>query len=110
MSEAKYNVRIEVPYELTPEIKAEFLADIREALHALKRMYHKDMVITVTREYSNEELMEALRGAQQELKDDSKSREHCYHYDEAQGRHYCMNGMVKAHNCRGVCKYYEDKR
>jgi len=110
MSEAKYNIKIEVPYELTSENKAEFLAEIRSALRELKRMYHKDMVLTVTREFSNKELMEALRGAQQELKDDSQSREYCVHYDEAQGRHYCLNDTVKAHNCRGVCKHYEDKR
>jgi len=109
MSEAKYNVKVQVPDELTSEDKAELLTEIRTALQVLKKT-HPNLSLLVTREFSNEELMEALRGAQQEVKDNSQSREHCYHYDEAQGRHYCMNGMVKARNCRGVCKYYEDKR
>jgi hypothetical protein len=108
MSKAKYNIKIEVPYELTSEHKAEFLAEIRSALQVLKRT-NPNLSLMVTREFGNEELMEALRGAQQELKDDTQSREHCSYYEEAQGRHYCHNDLVKARNCRGVCKNYKPK-
>jgi len=43
------------------------------------------------------------------LSTDSESREQCYHYDCAQGKHHCLNPVVKAKRCLGVCKDYEPK-
>ena len=40
----------------------------------------------------------------------SVSREDCYHYDLAQGKHFCYNPSVKAKRCVGLCKEYMDKR
>ena len=105
MERAEFTVKINTPHKLSGEQKAEILAEIRNALQVLNRIY-PEMGVLVTKHFTDEELMEALRGAQEEIKDNSQSREYCYHFDEAQGRHYCVNDMVKSDKCHGVCKYY----
>ena len=101
MSEAKYTVKVQVPYELNTEKKAEILAEIRNALQVIKRT-NPDLSLLVSSEFTDEELMESLRN-------NSQSREQCTYYDEAQGRHKCVNPVLKSRKCEGVCKDYQPK-
>jgi len=54
---------------------------------------------TVLSEVTIEEIMEVIR----------EGREHCVYYDCAQGRHKCVNPVVKSSRCNGVCKDYKPK-
>ena len=102
MSETKYTVKVQVPYELNTTKKAEILAEIRNALQVLQRT-NPDLSLLVSSEFSNEELMESLRN-------NSQSREQCMHYDAAQGRHRCCCLIRKSNKCETVCKDYEPKK
>ncbi len=95
------NIVIETPYDVSLEGQVEMLAYIRQSLGNFSNVFPEAAIMT-GRVPSEEEIMEALRS-------DSQTRETCYYYDEAQGRHKCTNDLVKSTKCRGVCKFYWSK-
>jgi hypothetical protein len=105
MTKAKYFIDVDSRHPLSLEQKMELLADFRNALRGFKTT-HPDLSLTVSREISNEDIMEVLHAPLS----DSQEIENCVFYDEAQGRHKCTNPVVKSSRCHGVCKDYEDKR
>lgn len=97
----KFNVVVIAEYNVSLEQQMEMLAYIRYSLRNFTNVF-PETVIMSGREPTNEEIMEAIHG-------DSQSREHCFYYDEAQGRHHCTNPVVKSSCCLGVCKDYKPK-
>jgi len=104
MTKVKYYINVETPHTLNNEQKMEILADIRNAIRNV-RFNLPDIKVVVGRELSIEDIAEEIS----KPSTDSQSREDCVHYDEAQGRHKCVNPVVKMTRCLGVCRNYEDK-
>lgn len=77
------------------------LAYVRNALSSFSTNYPESKLV-VTKEVTDEEIMEAIKG-------DSQTVKNCSYYEEAQGRHKCLNDLVKSTKCRGVCKFYWTK-
>ncbi len=80
------------------EHQMEMLAYVRNSLSNFTTNYPESK-LTVSMEVSDNEIMEAIRG-------DSQTKENCYYFDEAQGRHKCNNDLVKSSKCTSVCKFY----
>lgn len=71
---------------------------------------HFGGVSTVGPPIMDEEIIAEFEAELKEaLSTDSQSREDCMHFDEAQGRHKCVNPVVKSSWCNGVCKDYQPK-
>lgn len=101
----RFFIDIETEQELNNEIQMELLVDIRSAVKSLRYRF-PSADIKVTRQVSNDDIMEAIR----ELQSEKRLEDDCVYYDEAQGRHKCTNEMVKSHRCEGVCKFYWTKK
>lgn len=97
----KINIFINTEHDVSVEQQVEMLAYIRQSLQNFTKIF-PDTTLMSGREPSNEEIMEAIRG-------DSQTKENCFYFDEAQGRHKCTNDLVKSTKCRGVCKHYWSK-
>ena len=102
MNRLRYFINIETPRILTTAQKTKLLAEFRNALCEFRNT-HPELDITVSREFTSEELTESLR---EDLMPDA---DNCVFYDEAQGRHKCTNPKVKSNRCHGMCNNYEDK-
>ena len=91
--------------------KSEVMEAIKSQIGRIKKAgghLLNDSEIQVTREVSLEDICETI-GVPIPTINYPQSREDCVHYDEAQGRHKCVNPVVKMTRCLGVCKNYEDK-
>jgi transcription elongation factor GreA-like protein len=97
----KFHITVETVHPVNQELQMEMLAYVRNSLRNFTSNYPETKLV-VTKEVSNEDLMEAIRS-------DNQSREQCFYYDEAQGRHKCTNDLVKSNKCNGVCKDYKAK-
>lgn len=101
---ARFFIDIETEQNLNNEIQMELLVDIRNAVKSLRYRF-PNADIRVTRQVSNDDIMEAIHELQSE-----KRVEDCVYFDEAQGRGYCVNKNVKSKKCEGICKFYWDKK
>jgi hypothetical protein len=101
----EYTIMVESDQRLGNETQMEILANIRNAMRTVDNSY-PEMRFTVLKKVTVEDIAEELGSS--ETEDDT--REHCYYYDEAQGRHKCLNKLVKSKKCEGVCKYYWNKK
>lgn len=110
MNKTKYIINVETQQELNNDQKTELLADFRARLmgyHTEAPDFIRGSNITITRELTNEDIKNSLTPPRKEIQ---KYFTFCKHYDEAQGRHKCVNPLVKANRCNGVCEHYEDIR
>jgi len=99
----KFQIIIDTSGSLPPsnEQRMEMLAYVRTVLKNFTTNF-PETKFTVLSEVTLDEIAEAIRSGDQ-------SREHCFYYDEAQGRHHCLNDLVKCIKCVGVCKDYKPK-
>jgi len=115
MSKTRYIINVETPQDLNNEQKLELLADFRTRLMGYSTQapdFIRGSSITITRELSNEDIMESIsrEGLPTTPTTNSQTREQCFYYDEAQGKHKCTNDLVKSNHCDGVCKFYWTKK
>lgn len=109
----RFFIDIETEQKLNNEIQMELLVEIRNTVHFLRKRFPESK-ITVTKELTNEDIMESLRGEPTPTinypQTNSQTREQCFYYDKAQGKHKCTNDLVKSTHCSGVCKFYYPKK
>ena len=100
----KFQIIIDTSGSLPPsnEQRMEMLAYVRTVLKNFTTNF-PETKFTVLSEVTLDEIAEAIHG-------DNQSKLNCVYYDCAQGRHKCVNPVVKSSRCNGVCKDYNDKR
>ena len=103
-AKTNFIISVETPNRLNNEVQMELLAHIRNAMRGIDASY-PELKIVVTKEVTNDDIMEAIRTPEV----DGKTIDQCYYYDEAQGRHLCINSLVVSKTCQGVCKFFHDK-
>ena len=106
-----FNISVITDRILNNDDKSEVMEAIKANIGRIKKagghLLH-DSEIQVTREVSLEDIGEAI-GVPIPTINYPQTRENCYHFDEAQGRHHCVNVVVKSTTCGGVCKHYWTK-
>jgi len=110
MNKYTFNIIVETDKVLNNKEKGEIMEAIKINTGRIQKTagYVLDgATLRITREVTPNDVMESLRGTPTK---DSVSRDNCWYYDEAQGRHHCTNDLVKCIKCEGVCNYYRDKR
>ena len=108
MTKVKYYINVDTPHVLNNEQKMEILADIRNAIRNVK-FNLPDIKVIVGRELTNDDIMESLRETPKHDLVIGSNASKCVHYDEAQGRHKCVNPLLKNKKCVGVCLDYEEE-
>jgi hypothetical protein len=106
----KFNVILDTSGSIYEPKKMEMLGYVKKVLINLKDVFPEIKKVTVSKEFTNEELMESLSSASISSRGDSQSKLSCEFYDCAQGRHKCSNPLVKLPICNGVCKDYKPKK
>ena len=107
-----FNISVITDRILNNDDKSEVMEAIKANIGRIKKtgghLLH-DSEIQVTREVSLEDIGEAI-GVPIPTINYPQTRENCYHFDEAQGRHKCINPILRTTRCMGVCASYKDKR
>jgi len=108
MNKYAFNIIVETDKVLNNAEKSEILEAIKINTGRIQKAggyILNDATLRVSREVTIDDISEMLKKPT-----DSVSRDNCWYYDEAQGRHHCTNDLVKCIKCEGVCNHYRDKR